>query len=39
MGHIAKNYPARKEEYKKKNNKRQHAHVAEDDEPRKNLTE
>ena len=33
MGHIAKNCPARREEYKKRNNKRQHAHVVEDDEP------
>jgi hypothetical protein len=33
MGHIAKNCPFRREEYKKRNNKRHHAHVAEDDEP------
>jgi hypothetical protein len=38
MGHIAKNCPARKEEYKKRNNKRHHAHAAEDDEPPKKLT-
>jgi hypothetical protein len=31
MGHIAKNCPAKKEEYKKRNNKRHHAHAAEDD--------
>jgi hypothetical protein len=31
MGHIAKNCPARKEEYKKRNNKRHHDHVVEDD--------
>jgi hypothetical protein len=33
MGHIAKNCPARREEYKKRNNKRHHAHAIEDDEP------
>jgi hypothetical protein len=33
MGQIAKNCPARREEYKKRNNKRHHAHAAEDDEP------
>jgi hypothetical protein len=33
MGHIAKNCPARREEYKKRNNKRHHAHAVEDDEP------
>ena len=38
MGHIAKNCPARREEYKKRNNKRHHAHAAEDDEPPKKLT-
>jgi hypothetical protein len=38
MGHIAKNYPATREEYKKRNNKRHHAHAAEDDEPPKKLT-
>jgi hypothetical protein len=38
MGHIAKNYPAGKEEYKKRNNKRHHSHVAEDDEPPKKVT-
>jgi hypothetical protein len=32
MGHIAKHYPSRREEYKKKN-KRYHAHVVEDEEP------
>jgi hypothetical protein len=38
MGHIAKNCPARREEFKKRNNKIQHAHAAEDDEPPKKLT-
>jgi hypothetical protein len=33
MGHIAKNCPTRREEYKKRNNKIHHAHAAEDDEP------
>jgi hypothetical protein len=33
MGHIAKNCPAKREEYKKINNKRHHSHVVEDDEP------
>jgi hypothetical protein len=37
MGHIAKNCPARREEYKKRNNKRHHAHGVEDDEPPKKL--
>jgi hypothetical protein len=32
MGHIAKNCPARREEYKKRN-KRLHAHTVEDEEP------
>jgi hypothetical protein len=32
MGHIAKNCPARREEYKKRN-KRHHAHTVEDEEP------
>jgi len=32
MGHIAKNCPARREEYKKRN-KMHHAHTIEDDEP------
>jgi hypothetical protein len=32
MGHIAKNFPARKEEYKKRN-KRHHARAVEDEEP------
>jgi hypothetical protein len=32
MGHIAKFYPARREEYKRKH-KRHHAHVVEDEEP------
>jgi hypothetical protein len=38
MGHVAKNCPARREEYKKRNNKRHHAHATEDDEPPKKLT-
>ena len=33
MGHIAKNCPARREEYKKRNNKRHHAHAVEYDDP------
>jgi hypothetical protein len=33
MGHIAKNYLARREENKKRNNKSHHAHVVEDNEP------
>jgi hypothetical protein len=37
MGHIAKNCPSRREEYKKRNNKIHHAHVIEDDEPPKNM--
>jgi transposase InsO family protein len=32
MGHIAKNCPARREEYKKRN-KRHHSHAVEDEEP------
>jgi hypothetical protein len=32
MGHIAKNCPARREEYKKRN-KRYHSHIVEDEEP------
>jgi hypothetical protein len=32
MGHIAKNFPSRREEYKKRN-KRHHAHTFEDEEP------
>jgi hypothetical protein len=32
MGHIAKNFPAIREEYKKRN-KRHHAHTVEDEEP------
>jgi hypothetical protein len=38
MGHIAKNCPARREEYKRRNNKRHHAHAVEDDESPKKLT-
>jgi hypothetical protein len=38
MGHISKNCPARKEEYKKRNNKIHHAHAVEDDEPHNKLT-
>jgi hypothetical protein len=33
MGHIAKNCPVRREEYKRRSNKRHHAHATEDDEP------
>jgi hypothetical protein len=32
MGHISKNCPARREEYKKRN-KRHHAHIIKDEEP------
>jgi hypothetical protein len=32
MGHKANNFPVRREEYKRKH-KRQHAHIAEDEEP------
>jgi hypothetical protein len=39
MGHIAKNFPSRREEYKKRNIKRHHAHAVEDDEPPKKVTE
>jgi hypothetical protein len=38
MGHIAKNFPARREEYKRINNKRHRAHAIEDNEPPKKLT-
>jgi hypothetical protein len=38
MGHIAKNCPAKREEYKRINNKIHHAHVAEDDEASKKLS-
>jgi hypothetical protein len=38
MGHIAKNCPAIREEYKKRNNKRHHSHAVEDDEPPTKLT-
>jgi hypothetical protein len=38
MGHIAKNRPAIMEEYKKRNNKINHAHATEYDEPPKNFT-
>jgi hypothetical protein len=37
MGHIAKNCPARREEYKKRYNERHHAHAVEDDEPPTNM--
>jgi hypothetical protein len=33
MGHIAKNCTSRREEYKKINNIRHHAHAVEDDDP------
>jgi hypothetical protein len=32
MGHIAKNCPARREEYKKRN-RRHHAYIVEDEDP------
>jgi hypothetical protein len=38
MGHIAKNCPARREEYKRRNKKIHHAHAVEDDEPPKKLS-
>jgi len=38
MGHIAKKCPTRKEEYKRRNNKRHHAHAVEYDEPPKKIT-
>ena len=38
MGHIVKNCHAKMEEYKMINNKKNHSHVAEDDEPPKKLT-
>jgi hypothetical protein len=38
MGHIYNNCPVRREEYKRINNKRHHAHAIEDDEPPKKLT-
>jgi hypothetical protein len=38
MENIAKNCPARREEYKKINNKRHHAHAIEDVEPPKKMT-
>jgi hypothetical protein len=38
MGHIAKNFLARREEYRKRNNKKHHAHVVEYDEPPTKLT-
>jgi hypothetical protein len=38
MGHIAKNFPAKRDEYNKRNNKRHHAHVVEDDEPPTKMT-
>jgi hypothetical protein len=38
MGHIAKNCSTKREKYKKRNNKRYHAHAVEDDEPPTKLT-
>jgi hypothetical protein len=38
MEHIAKNFPTRREGYKKRNKKRHHAHAVEDDEPPTKLT-
>jgi hypothetical protein len=37
LGHIDKNCLAKREEYNKINNKRQHAHAVEDDEPPTNM--
>jgi hypothetical protein len=36
MGHISKNFPTRREEYKNKN-KRHHAHIVVDEEPPKKM--
>jgi hypothetical protein len=36
MGHIARHFLARREEYKRKN-KRHHAHAVEDEEPPTNM--
>jgi hypothetical protein len=38
MGHIAKNCPTKREEYKKRYNKIHHAHAIEDDDPPTKLT-
>jgi hypothetical protein len=38
MGNIAKNCPAKREEYKMRNNKRHHAHATEHDDPPKKLS-
>jgi hypothetical protein len=38
MGHIAKNFPNRREAYKRRNNKINHVHATEDYEPPKKLT-
>jgi hypothetical protein len=38
MGHIAKNCPARRGEYKNRNNKRHHANAVEDYEPPTKMT-
>jgi hypothetical protein len=38
MRHISKNCSTRREEYKKINNKRHHAHAVEDDEPPTKMT-
>jgi hypothetical protein len=38
MGHIAKNCPSRREEYKKRNKKIHHSHAVEDDAPPNKLT-
>jgi len=38
MGHIYKNCPTRREEYKKRNIKRHHAHAVEDYEPPTKMT-
>jgi hypothetical protein len=38
MGHIARNCPLKKEQARKGQNKRHHAHVVEDDEPAQKRT-
>jgi hypothetical protein len=37
MGHIAKNFPTKREEYKRRNIKRHHVRATEDDETPKKL--
>jgi hypothetical protein len=38
LGHIAKNCPTRRDEYKKRSIERHHAHVVEDDKPPTKMT-